>query len=74
MTRIYEADQVGHLVRTRRHERKWSAARLAKEAGISAAMVTLIETGRRTGSLEVLLRILEALDMKMTIQVGGGVY
>ncbi len=66
-TRIYEADQFGHLIRARRTHLRWSAARLAKEAGISGAMVTQVETGKRMGSPAVLLRILDALDLEMTV-------
>ena len=63
MLEVIFLKRAGHRIRVLRNERKWSQARLAYEAGISANYLSEIENGARIGtSLEKYIQIAEALD------------
>ncbi len=52
--------QIGKL----RRARKWTVKRLATAAGVTPMQIWRIETGKQKASLEVLQRILRALEMR----------
>lgn len=52
-------------LRVWREYRGMSQQQLAEAAGVSQAMVTMIETGRRTGQVSTLRRLAGALDVDM---------
>jgi len=52
-------------LRVWREHRGMSQQRLAEAAGVSQAMVTMIETGRRTGQVSTLRRLAGVLDVDM---------
>ena len=53
---------LGLQIRRLRKEKKMTQAQLAREIGISAPYLGLIETGRRIASLETFVRICNALQ------------
>ena len=53
---------LGSKIRCLRKERKMTQATLAREIGISAPFLGLIETGRRIASLETFVKICNALQ------------
>ena len=57
--------QVTRLLREERLKRKKSLNVLAKECGISRQMLSYVEQQERNPSLDVLLRITEALGVKL---------
>jgi transcriptional regulator with XRE-family HTH domain len=58
-------DKLGEAIRTLREDRRWSQIRLARRAGISAAMLSNYERGVRTPSLETFGKILDALEVHL---------
>lgn len=62
---LTEAEDVGSRVRTARLARGMSLRALAKKVGVSASMLSLLETGRSRSSVSTLYAIVEALDMSM---------
>ena len=59
-----------HSLRAIRERREMSVRKLASKAGVSAATVSRIETGKREGSLPTLARIAEALEVEPEL-IGG---
>lgn len=51
----------GAVLLRRRHERDWSQERLAGEAGVHRNTLSLLERGEYAPSLEVLLKVAQAL-------------
>lgn len=45
-----------------RKKRGWSQREVAKRIGVSAPMMTMIETGKRKPSFDVLIRLLDLFD------------
>jgi transcriptional regulator with XRE-family HTH domain len=60
------AGEVVRLLREERLSRHWSAYRLSKKSGVSQQMIGYMEKGLRTPSLEILLRISQALDVNLS--------
>jgi transcriptional regulator with XRE-family HTH domain len=58
---------IGRIVLKARHEREMGQDTLALKAGISRTMLSYIETGRRTPSIEMLEKIAAALEYKLNI-------
>ncbi|MFS0864557.1 helix-turn-helix domain-containing protein [Fredinandcohnia sp. 179-A 10B2 NHS] len=54
---------VGHRIRRLRNEKKWSQQKLAEEAGISETYMGEIERAEKSASLDVLVRIANALNI-----------
>ncbi len=50
-------------LRVWRKFRKLTQAELAKKAGITQAMITMIESGKRTGTVDVLGKLAATLDV-----------
>lgn len=53
------------LIREKRVEKKISQGKLAKMIGVSQPFIAEIESGRKTPSLDVLMRICEVLEIPM---------
>ncbi|ROO59203.1 XRE family transcriptional regulator [Micromonospora sp. Llam0] len=60
-----EAEDLGGRIRAARQARGMSLRALAKKVGVSASMLSLVETGRSRSSVSTLYAIVEALDMSM---------
>ncbi len=56
-------DHFGKAIVALRRERRWSQKELAREAGISAAMLSNYENGVKKPTLDNLGKILDALDL-----------
>ena len=61
----------GHPVRVWREHRKLTQQQLAEAAGISVPYLSQIESGKRQGSVEVLLAIAKALGLSLDDVVGS---
>ncbi len=55
--------RIAARVRNLRAEREWSQPDLARRADLSNAMVSMVERGERTPSLEALAALAEALEV-----------
>ncbi len=68
---INVAKTVGERLRVLRKTQKVRLVELAKQAGVDAATISRIETGRMTGTLESHMKLARALGIKLTdIYVG----
>jgi len=61
---------VAQLLRDERVKKGFSMTRLAERAGLSQQMVSYIERGMRNPTLDVLLRISGALDIRLDAILG----
>jgi DNA-binding XRE family transcriptional regulator len=68
---VYELLESDSRIRSYRTYRKMSPAELAQAAGLSEAEFTEIETGKKTGSVDVLKRIASALNVDLDDLVVG---
>lgn len=59
------SSEVARLLKSARESKGLSKTRLAEAAGISQGMVTYIEAEERNPSLDVLLRLSEALEIEL---------
>jgi transcriptional regulator with XRE-family HTH domain len=57
--------RVAQILREERLSRGVSMTRVAEKAGLSQQMVSYIERGMRNPTLDVLLRIAEAMDLRL---------
>lgn len=64
------AESAGRL----RVQRGWSQDRLAKEAGISQSMLSLIELAKCSPNLTMALKIAGALDVPLGVMLGEAAY
>ncbi|WP_239160844.1 helix-turn-helix domain-containing protein [Virgisporangium ochraceum] len=64
-------DAVGSRIRAARQAQGMSLRALAEKVGVSASMLSLIETGRSRSSIPTLYAIVEALDMSMNTLFTG---
>lgn len=55
--------RIAARVRTLRADREWSQPELARRSALSNAMVSMVERGERTPSLEALASLAEALEV-----------
>ena len=60
--RRQEIDEIGRAVKAARNSRGWSLRRLASDAGVSASLVSAIETGKIVPTVGSLFAISDALD------------
>jgi transcriptional regulator with XRE-family HTH domain len=58
-------------IRERRRERKLSQAALARRLGVTQGSVALMESGRRSPSLELLPKLAEALGLSVEYLLKG---
>jgi transcriptional regulator with XRE-family HTH domain len=67
-------DELGGRIRAARRARGMSLRALADRVGVSASMLSLLETGRSRSSVTTLYAVVEALGMSMTdLFADGGV-
>jgi transcriptional regulator with XRE-family HTH domain len=57
----------GALVRERREELGWSQARLAAAAATTQAVVSRIERGAASPTVDMLLRLAQAMDSELSL-------
>lgn len=62
---VYELFETDSRIRTFRNYRGLTVSELAKVAGISQPYLSEIEAGKKTGSVDVLLRIAKALKVDL---------
>ncbi|MBC2775317.1 helix-turn-helix transcriptional regulator [Rhizobium sp. AQ_MP] len=62
---VYELFETDSRIRTYRNYRKMSVSDLAAAAGISQPYLSEIESGKKTGSVDVLKRIAAALKVDL---------
>lgn len=61
------ADRVGAMIRRERLLKKWSQQMLATKSGVGMNFVAQLEHGKETVQLDCVVKVLEALDMKVQI-------
>ena len=61
-------EELGHALRTARHEQGLRQDELALAVGISARTVHAIEHGKPTARVDVLLRLVEGLGYELSLQ------
>lgn len=70
-------DRIANRVRDLRLERGWSQPELARRSELSNAMVSMVERGERTPSLEALASLASALEVDpailLTVDEGAGI-
>jgi transcriptional regulator with XRE-family HTH domain len=70
----FRAKQVGDLIKTERENNRWTQAELARQAGVAKQVVSNIERGSVTASVNTLAAVAHALGMTIhdVINVGFG--
>jgi len=58
---------IGTIVRARRRELGWSQTELAVRSGTSRTFVADLEAGKPTAELGRTLRLIDALDLRLTL-------
>ena len=64
---IKTAQDIGLIVRSRRHELGWDQQRLAREMGVTRQWVIQLEKGKPRASLELALRALRVLGLDVVV-------
>lgn len=62
----------GSLIEAAREERGWSIAELARRTGVSRSLVSRIESGLMSGSLDTVVAIAKQLDIDLNLLKGVG--
>jgi transcriptional regulator with XRE-family HTH domain len=62
------AERTGAIIRAERVKRGLSVAKLAAEAGVSAATVSELERGRRASTLDLADRVLAAMGLRLHVE------
>lgn len=70
-TRILAMEDFGHLVRLRRKELGMTQAQVSRLTGLSMRLVGEIERGKEHVAADKLLKLLDVLNMTMTVHVEG---
>lgn len=63
------SNRIASRVRSLRLERGWSQPELARRASLSNAMVSMVERGERTPSLDALASLASSLDVDTSVLV-----
>lgn len=61
---------IANKIKVLRNECNWNQSKLAKEAGITASAVSMIESGQRVPSLVVIRKISDALKVSVSELTG----
>ena len=64
------AKYIASKIKSLREECNWSQSRLAKESGVTASAISMIENGQRAPSLIVIRKISEALKVSVSELTG----
>ncbi|MBB3988146.1 HTH-type transcriptional regulator/antitoxin HipB [Sagittula marina] len=59
--------QIGTIIQRTRKKRDWTQMKLAEQAGLRQATISMIESGERPAKLESILAVLAALDLEFRI-------
>ena len=59
-------ERFGHAIRVRRTQMRLSMAKTAERAQISYPYLSELERGKKNPSMDVMRRVAEALDMKLS--------
>jgi len=62
---IRSAKEFGTLVRSEREERGWSQSQLAERVGVSLPWISQFERGKATAQIDLVLKTLAALDIRL---------
>ena len=62
-------DSLSRLIADSRRQRNYAQKELARLAGVSQTWISLVERGRARMDLALLLRVLEALDLRVALKV-----
>lgn len=57
----------GRLIRDAREKRGWSRSELSRQSNVDRALVTRIEDGERTGSVDTVVAIAKVLDIDLNL-------
>lgn len=68
MSHAYSLRDIAAAVKGRRRDLGFSQARLAKEAGVSRKWISEFESGKPTAELQLVLRVLDALGMRVRLE------
>jgi len=63
--------RLGNRLKAARKAKGWTQQELAEKAGLTAAFLSYLENGSRSGSLESLVKLGEALGMEAEELLGG---
>lgn len=64
---VKTAQDIGLIVRSRRHELGWDQQRLAKEMGVTRQWVIQLEKGKPRAAVELALRALRVLGLDVVV-------
>ena len=67
---IQSAKYIAVQIKKLREECDWSQSRLAKESGVTASAISMIENGQRVPSLVVIRKISDALKVSVSELTG----
>jgi transcriptional regulator with XRE-family HTH domain len=62
------AAEIGEIIRALRRDAGLTQEQLAMRAGVSKSVITLLESGKSSTRVPVLLKICEALDAEVVIR------
>jgi transcriptional regulator with XRE-family HTH domain len=62
-------NNLSRLVAGSRRQRNYTQKKLARLAGVSQTWISLVERGRARMDLDLVLRLLEALDLRIALEV-----
>jgi y4mF family transcriptional regulator len=68
VTSVTTPRDISATVRGRRQKLKMSQTALAEKAGVSRAWLHEFERGKPTAELQLVLRVLESLDLELTLE------
>jgi len=68
---IHTAEDLGLIIRERRHELRLEQSALAKRVGVSRQWIVAVEKGKQRAEVGLLLRTLHALDLVLTVDTGA---
>lgn len=67
---IQNTSHIAQKIKVLREECGWNQSRLAKEAGVTASAISMIESGQRAPSLVVIRKISDALKVSVSELTG----
>lgn len=63
---IHSAKELGALLRSRRKDRSWTQAELARRADVSPLWISQLERGKSTAQIGLVLRTLKELGLTLS--------
>lgn len=68
--KIQSAKYIASKIKSLREECDWSQSKLAKESGVTASAISMIENGQRAASLIVIRKVCDALKVSVSELTG----